>query len=162
MTLIWKQYIPPKHSFILWLAMRGRLNTKNLWIEKPDDASCVFCKRHPETISHLFFRSSFVQAIWNRVRNWLNIHKSMTTLLSTVKWIKKEYRGAMIITKSVTLAFAAMVYFIWSSRNKILFAGASILSSEILKSIQVSVMTVLYDGIYGSSLSFCLWLGLCI
>lgn len=32
MSLIWRTYIPPKHSFIMWLAMRGRLNTKDHWM----------------------------------------------------------------------------------------------------------------------------------
>lgn len=47
MSFIWKNYIPPKHSFILWQAMRGRLNTKDLWLSVSSDSCCVFCKRHP-------------------------------------------------------------------------------------------------------------------
>lgn len=37
MRLVWKRYIPPKHSFILWLAMRRRLHTKDPWSTETAD-----------------------------------------------------------------------------------------------------------------------------
>lgn len=92
MTHILKSYVPPKYSFILWLALRGRLNTKDIWFEQPEDISCVFCKSSKESIAHLFFQCTFVKSIWSQLRNWHNIRRSMTTLLSTVKWIKKEFK----------------------------------------------------------------------
>lgn len=85
MNLIWRSYILPKKSFILWLALRGKLNTKDHWFEIPSDMHCVFCKSHPETISHLYLRCTSVKAIWYSIRRWLNMSGSMTTLLSVVK-----------------------------------------------------------------------------
>lgn len=67
MRMIWKNYIPPKHSFILWLAIHGRLNTKDLWINVFINNMCVFCKRQQETISHLFLRCTFVSSVWRRI-----------------------------------------------------------------------------------------------
>lgn len=127
MTLIWKSYVPPKYSFILWLAMRGRLNTKDIWFEQPEDISCVFSKRSKNSISHFLFQCTFVKSIWNKLRSWLNIRRPMNTLLSTVKWIKKEYRGALFKSKAMLLTFAVMVYTIWNYRNKTLFAGCCLL-----------------------------------
>lgn len=46
MNLIWRTYIPPKHSFILWLACRGRLNTMNNWISFHTDGMSVFLARN--------------------------------------------------------------------------------------------------------------------
>lgn len=37
MSLIWRKYIPPKISFILWLTLKGKINTKNSWINQPED-----------------------------------------------------------------------------------------------------------------------------
>lgn len=70
------------------------------WLSDAEDNRCCFCKCVPESISHLYFRCTFVKSIWNRVRNWLNIHRSMTTLQSTVKWIKKDFGGALVHRKS--------------------------------------------------------------
>lgn len=95
MTLIWRSYIPPKFSFILWLALRGKLNTKDHWLREVEDNMRVFCKSVPESILHLYFSCTFVKAIWYRIRQWMNIQRSMTTLLSSIKWIKKEYRGGL-------------------------------------------------------------------
>lgn len=41
-------YIPPKFSFILWLGLRGRLNTKSKWIGD-HDRTCTLCKSSMET-----------------------------------------------------------------------------------------------------------------
>lgn len=79
MSLIWRRYIPPKFSFILWLSM----------IFEEADRHCIFCSSFVETINHLFFQCSFVKSIWNRIKLWLRIKRQMTTLCSTVKWIKK-------------------------------------------------------------------------
>lgn len=125
MSLIWRNYIPPKFSFILWLALRDKLNTKDHWLTQVEDTKCIFCKTVPESISHIYFQCSFVKAAWYKIRRWLNIQRSMTTLLSSIKWIKKDLRGANIHNKAVVLAFAATVYIIWITRNKIMFSGSS-------------------------------------
>lgn len=36
--------MPPKFSFIFRLAMRGRLNTMDSWINEPLDNKCLLCK----------------------------------------------------------------------------------------------------------------------
>lgn len=129
MSLIWRSYIAPKFSFILWLAMRGKLNTKDHWLVEAQDNKCDFCKTVPETISHLYFNCSFVKAIW---------------YLSFVKRIKKDLGGAYIHSKAVTLAFAATVYTVWISRNRILFSGGSITTLEIVKMIKTLVMSIIH------------------
>lgn len=141
-----KLHLPPppfKHSFILWLALRGRLNTKDLWLSDHHDSCSVFCKRHPKTISHLFFRCTFVSSIWRRIHRWLKVNRSMLTLNSTMKWIKKDHVGAFMHNKVVVLAFAAVVYCIWSARKKMLFAGRTLAANDILVTIQTHVLTIL-------------------
>lgn len=113
MRLIWRNYVPQKHSFVLWLTLRGRLNTKDNWFFQNDDDYCVFYIRYHETISHLVFRCTFVNSIWRCVRRWLNINKEMNTLLISIKWIKKDHGVAFSNSKAALFAFAATVYMIW-------------------------------------------------
>lgn len=49
---------------------------------------------------------------------WLSINRAMNTLSSAVKWIKIDYRGALIKSKAILLTFAAMVYAVWRARNE--------------------------------------------
>lgn len=141
MSLIWRNYIPPKFSFILWLALRDKLNTKDHWLTTVEDPNCIFCKRAPETISHIFFQCCFVKAVWFRIRRWLLIRRSMITLLSSIKWIKKDWRGANIHSKAVVLSFATSVYIIWITRNRIMFSGSSSTTVETVKMIKTLVLS---------------------
>jgi len=45
----------PRYNFILWLAVLGRLKTKDRFCLASIDASCVLCCQEDETHSHLFF-----------------------------------------------------------------------------------------------------------
>lgn len=152
MTLIWHRYIPPKFSFILWLLFRGKLNTKDHWLIETEDMNCVFCKNVMETIPHLFFRCSFVKAVWYRIWCWLHIQRHMTSLLSSIKWIKKDYGGAFIHNKVVVLAFLATVYTIWITRNKMLFLGYQASTKEITKMIKTMVLTIIHANYPSDSL----------
>lgn len=80
MSIIWRNYIPPKYSFILWLSMRGRLYTKNRWAGN-SDRQCSFCKSALETLDHLFFHCTFVSAVWAKIRCWLGINREMSDQL---------------------------------------------------------------------------------
>lgn len=144
MALIWKNFIPPKHAFVVWMAMRNRLNTMDRWIYLEGYGHCVFCNNHCETSSHLFFKCSFVQAIWRRVRVWLSISRAMTTLLSSIKWIKREYGGARIRSKAILLDFEATIYFDWSARNQRMFVDHADSVDSIFQQIKIHVYSILY------------------
>ena len=36
------------------------------------DNLCSFCKEHPETMMHLFWECTFVQAFWNGIKQWMS------------------------------------------------------------------------------------------
>lgn len=144
MPLIWRSYIPPKFSFILWLSLRGRLYTKNKWIVN-QDRKCSLCKTSTETIEHLFFCCTFVRAVWAKVRCWLGINREMTTLLSVIKRIKKDFRGALIKSKVVVIALASTVYFIWKMRNEATFTNKATDVSFVFSTIQYNVYSIIYS-----------------
>lgn len=116
----------------------------NRWLEELEDQRCVFCKSQNESISHLLFRCTFVNSVWRRVRSWLKINKNMSTLQSCVKWIK-EHRGALVRSKEIILAFAATIYTVWNTRNKLMFVGVPAVSDDILLTVKAHVYTVLYN-----------------
>lgn len=144
MNFIWRNFIPPKHSFILWLCMRDRLHTLDKWMCNIENRKCVFCKQNLKTVEHLYFKCTFVKAIWTKFRNWLGIMKEMSTLKSTIKWIKKDHKGALITSKVVTLAFASTVYHVWKARNEAIFSHKQADVSTLFTLIQSNLYRVLY------------------
>ncbi|XP_059315596.1 uncharacterized protein LOC132066268 [Lycium ferocissimum] len=59
----------PKHVFILWLALLGRMRTKDLLLKwgMGINGTCVLCNNQPETIEHLYFECTYSHEIWLRV-----------------------------------------------------------------------------------------------
>lgn len=140
-TVVWNSCILPKHAFTLWLGALGKLLTRDR-LPFAVDKGCVLCHSVEESIRHLFFDCSFSRRLWNRVRAWLNIRFSMTTLNSTLKWFKKAYRGTSRIKKARVLGMSCTVYHIWSARNGKLFENLD--PDKIFGKIQLHVFRCLY------------------
>jgi hypothetical protein len=119
----WNSYTPPKYSFTLWLAIGNKLLTRDRLSFVVEDTSCPFCHSGVESHHHLFFSCSFVQSVWTTIRVWLAIRKSMSTLASALKWLKKESRGTRIGTKARKVALVCMVHCFWRVRNEAVFQG---------------------------------------
>ncbi|CAH9134267.1 unnamed protein product [Cuscuta epithymum] len=145
MSFIWKPFIPPKFSFIMWLALRNRLPTYDNLGFLDVINMCFFCKGGPETIPHLFFGCTFTGQVWDMVRQWLGLKRRMTTLLSAVKWIKEEHNGANIKAKSIRISLCYTVYWTWRTRNAICFDGAKAKVEDIVSHIKYMVYKILYS-----------------
>ncbi|KAK4397894.1 hypothetical protein Sango_1264900 [Sesamum angolense] len=120
-TVIWKAFIPPKYSFILWLGLRGRLSTRERLMFLQEDSSCSLCINTQETAKHLFFECPFSNLVWTNIRQWLGIHRRMSTLLSAVKWLIKEKTRSSVQNKARLIALACTVYSLWRHRNEVIF-----------------------------------------
>ncbi|KAK2642029.1 hypothetical protein Ddye_023792 [Dipteronia dyeriana] len=74
--LVWFPQNIPIMSFILWMAVRGRLPTRDR-IHKYDPevvTTCVLCNSHLESHAHLFFVCLFSRAIWTQLLNYYGTH----------------------------------------------------------------------------------------
>ncbi|XP_042001136.1 uncharacterized protein LOC121750627 [Salvia splendens] len=64
---VWKDLIPPKHSFICWLALRERLTTRDRVTWTATEKSCAFCTTQDETNEHLFFKCPETTKVWEEI-----------------------------------------------------------------------------------------------
>ena len=145
MLQIWKNFIPPRFSFVVWLACRRRLATRDtLHFLELDDTSCVFCGDADETRDHLFFSCSFTREVWRCIRGWLDIHRLMTTIESSLKWIKKDFRGAGTKPKMILLAFCSTVYEIWRARNARVFEDVTCTPDDIVARVKLATFRVMF------------------
>ena len=108
------------------------------------DPRCAFCQQADETVGHLFFQCGFTSAVWARIRHWLNLHYGMTTLLTSMKWLKREHRGASVLVKARTLAFVSTVYLLWKARNFVILEGEQVDVEELVAKIKTFLYRFLY------------------
>ncbi|KAK4400029.1 hypothetical protein Sango_1109000 [Sesamum angolense] len=148
---IWKAFIPPKYSFILWLGLRERLATRDRLAFLHEDPTCSLCINSKESAKHLFFECPFSSYVWSHIRQWFGINRRMSTLLSAVKWLKKGKTGSSVQNKARHLALACTVYSLWRHRNEIIFEGKAPNPDGLVISIKITVyrliLTLLPHGL---------------
>ena len=143
-SVVWTSYTPPKYSFILWLALRGRIQTKDRLSFMNIDPTCQFCGYLTESSQHLFFACPFSQAVWKDIRWWCGLTRGMTTLTSGVKWLRRTARGTSTLSMAQRLAFSCTVYYIWMFRNRLIFEQYTPAVQEVVRKIQTQVYQILF------------------
>ncbi|KAK6122644.1 hypothetical protein DH2020_043620 [Rehmannia glutinosa] len=135
-TDVWRHYIPLKHSFIIWLGIKGMLQTNDRLHYMDIDRNCAFCGTALETLDHIFFQCNMTKQVWIQIKKWLRITRAMNTIKSALKYMKKEARGTSWQSCAKKSAVACTVYHIWTARNRRLFEGTVVTSDGITREIK--------------------------
>ncbi|KAI5681821.1 hypothetical protein M9H77_03049 [Catharanthus roseus] len=136
--IVWNVTYPPKFSFILWLAVLGRLPTLDRLTFLHVDRTCKFCNQQEESLSHLFFTCSFIGDIWKSIREWMGLRQwSMETIQNCFVHLKWDGRGTSWIFNFRKLSFAVTVYYIWECRKKVFFEQYSPDRNHIISKIKI-------------------------
>ncbi|KAL2243319.1 UNVERIFIED_CONTAM: hypothetical protein Sindi_0449900 [Sesamum indicum] len=103
----------PRHNFILWFTILGKLSTTDKpWLSYP--GACILCDEGAmETHTHLFFRCCYVGSCLTTIRRivrfeWLNREWSRD-----VEWTARKWRGKYMINLAYRALLAACIYHIW-------------------------------------------------
>jgi len=99
-SVIWEQWSLPKHSFSLWLAMLGKLRTRDRLQFLSPDPVCSLCQNADESHAHLFFNCDWSSSLWSKARFWLKIHNNMHQ--SHLSLTKQQKRATTENEKSIT------------------------------------------------------------
>ncbi|KAL0439706.1 UNVERIFIED_CONTAM: hypothetical protein Slati_2453600 [Sesamum latifolium] len=86
----------PRHQFILWLAILGRLSTLDKpWLHQLGTA-CVLCQDAlPESHEHLFFTCSFATECLHTIRREVFFHWPYNHWPAVIQWASVRWRGSM-------------------------------------------------------------------
>ncbi|XP_059442158.1 uncharacterized protein LOC132174537 [Corylus avellana] len=141
--LVWFPFAIPKHDFILWLAMKGRLVTGDRLLTwgYNGDVNCVFCRNQLESRDHLFFECSFSYRLWKfcmfrcRVDNVPIVWEDILQL-GLNDWGCKSLKAMLC-----RLVLGSVVYNIWCTRNEIKHAGHPKTEEQLLKKILWEIRT---------------------
>ncbi|XP_058726861.1 uncharacterized protein LOC131598262 [Vicia villosa] len=116
--ILFTNYARPRAIFTLWMALRGRLPTRDrlhkfgMTIER----NCCFCDAE-ESLEHLFFMCKETKLVWRKVLLWMGIDRR------PMKWNDEvaTSRKKGIKNQLLKVAFAETVYSIWRNRNDKIF-----------------------------------------
>lgn len=127
----------PKWLFILYLAVNGRLATKDRlakWgvIQSP---ICPLCQRMNEELEHLFFQCSYTAEVWSSILAWQGINRGTLNWTGEVHWAIKYMKGRGRTALVYKLAMASSLYYLWLERNSRVFTQKKRQSSSIIRHI---------------------------
>ncbi|KAL2251939.1 UNVERIFIED_CONTAM: hypothetical protein Sindi_2316200 [Sesamum indicum] len=107
----------PRHSFILWLAILGKLpTTDKSWLSHL--GVCILCDEGAtESHPHLFFRCRFSRQCLYEIRRRIRFHWPNRDWATDIEWATRKWRGKHIINRAYRTLLAACVYHIWKERN---------------------------------------------
>ncbi|KAL2228511.1 UNVERIFIED_CONTAM: hypothetical protein Sindi_1830800 [Sesamum indicum] len=107
----------PRHSFILWLAILGKLpSTDKPWLSHL--GACILCDEGAtETHSHLFFRCRYSRQCLREIRRRIRFHWPNRDWTIDIEWATRKWRGKHIVNIAYRTLLVACVYHIWRERN---------------------------------------------
>lgn len=136
-SVIWKMKISPKLQHFLWRVLSEVIPVGNILLRRgiTTNAQCKRCCQATESIEHLFFSCSHVQAIW---RGTQNIHQDVfnTTISFTRKLqaIIEGYNNPYLTDLDRHLPLWIM-WRIWKSRNSLVYQQKVALGNKILSKL---------------------------
>jgi len=143
-STVWKKLAPPKVEFFMWLALLGRLNTKQRLYAKgllqEDQITCQLCSLQPESLDHILLLCPYSQNVWTVLAAELG--HALTIAVSFrehyEKWMDKPWRREL--SKKIWRAtFFAIAWNIWMTRNEVVFQSKVFNHEDICRSIKRQV-----------------------
>ncbi|XP_071714436.1 uncharacterized protein [Rutidosis leptorrhynchoides] len=123
--LVWFSQCIPRHSFITWVALHGKLRTQDKYmrVESNNDLRCPFCKLCKDSHSHLFFDCDYPRAVWNELKLMANLDHAPNEWTELVEYLLHRPINRTVWSIIQRLVFGSCVYFIWQEQNLRLFQG---------------------------------------
>ncbi|XP_050233365.1 uncharacterized protein LOC126681854 [Mercurialis annua] len=149
--ILWGKNSIPRHNFILWLALKRRLRTKDKlknWGITPYN-DCVQCTNGIETIEHCFFECDMAVEVWRIFLPICRTTEKIETWRRMVSWFCRKATGKNILANIRRVTFASVVYALWNVRNRKFFLKETSYSSTIVRRIR----NILLDKFNGYSTS---------
>ncbi|XP_060209486.1 uncharacterized protein LOC132636576 [Lycium barbarum] len=115
----------PKWIFILFLAIHGRLYTKDRLLKwgVTDNSICPLCEVEDESIDHLFFKYELSNGVWCKLLRWQGTNRPVMRWADAVVWMVANVNGKSAAAKMFRAVLAAAVYILWQERNQRVFQG---------------------------------------
>ncbi|GKA59321.1 RNA-directed DNA polymerase, eukaryota, reverse transcriptase zinc-binding domain protein [Tanacetum coccineum] len=116
---VWFSQCIPRHAFILWVAIKGRLKTLDRisrWVNT-QSMVCYLCNQGLESHNHLFFSCPFSKRLWERLKPLAKLEGISNDWACIISFISNKPATNTIWSIIQRLVLGACVYFLWQERN---------------------------------------------
>ncbi|KAL2894836.1 LINE-1 retrotransposable element ORF2 protein [Bienertia sinuspersici] len=139
--VVWNRAALPKHQFLMWLSIRGRLLTRDRLsrLGMSTETTCCLCQSGEETHLHLFFQCSFSRECLSRLMQWMDCRTQHNDLHQLVNWIGRNYKGSRLRRYLYGAVVSALAYRIWQARNDMLWNQNRTSADSIVREVQYVV-----------------------
>jgi len=129
-STVWMNVAPPKVEFMAWLALLGKLNTREMLVRKgiiPAEANiCTFCSEHSESGDHLLMGCAFSWNVWKCIAEELGMKiEAQQTFRQFYDWFMTRRTSNRVRKRFFILTFFATTWSIWNKRNMMVFHNQS-------------------------------------
>ncbi|XP_074297908.1 uncharacterized protein LOC141628704 [Silene latifolia] len=136
---VWNRYSLPKHCFMGWVAVQGRLLTKDRLMNMQicQDSVCVLCGNDGEDHAHLFFGCTFSSLCLQQLNNMLRTQVPDT---GYVEWWTHKRFQSLFRKQVVAACLQGLVYYIWDARNRCRIEHVVPRPEKIVKLVKGAIM----------------------
>ena len=125
-STVWMKIAPPKIEFMTWLALLGKLNTREMLQQKGIIAAeanlCTFCSAHSESCDHLLMSCAVSWRVWKAIADELDVRiETKPTFRQFYEWWIRRRAHNHIRKRFTLLAFFATTWSLWHMRNMMIF-----------------------------------------
>ncbi|KAL2894454.1 hypothetical protein RDABS01_010363 [Bienertia sinuspersici] len=137
---VWNRLNIPKHSFMCWVIMWDRLQTRDKLrkIGIQVENHCPMCGLYQETADHLLVQCSYVRKCTQELNRSLKLFPQFQDLDSMSNWLNRPTAGR-VRCQVVQATSAALLYNIWIQRNKAICQGCLQHYNSVVKQIKSEV-----------------------
>ncbi|GJY78320.1 RNA-directed DNA polymerase, eukaryota, reverse transcriptase zinc-binding domain protein [Tanacetum coccineum] len=162
----WNSWVPRKVNICVWRLSLDRLPTRSNLVRQGiqlDSSSCLFCRAHEESRDHCFRSCPIIKLLWFKIWDWWRTPPLFNPSLDDIlignfnSFLKKR------AAKLFHAVCFALIWHIWSWRNKILHAcsvsaAAAALHEDIFPSVQRMSLLWVSNRAFKSSFSWDYWI----
>jgi len=140
-SLVWTNFGAPKWLFIMYLAVKRRLATKDRLAKWGiiQVLTCPLCQSVDEDHDHIFFQCAYAAEVWRSILHWQGITRNAMNWTSEINWAVHYMKGRSSKSLVYRMTMANTVYHLWLERNTKIFQqkqqSISYLTRHIIKEI---------------------------
>ncbi|XP_070049962.1 uncharacterized protein [Nicotiana tomentosiformis] len=140
--LVWTVVALSRHRFVMWLAIQGRLLTKDrpIGMQIPvENINCRLCEEEQlESKEHMFVDCGWIKAIRQEINQWIGQSVQEGDFKPILKRIKRKHWKQF--KKEVIAAInGAVIYHTWRAQNFKKFQGKNVHRIEIVTQIKKEI-----------------------
>lgn len=151
--VVWNRFNIPKNGFIMWLAVLGKLLTRDRiihWGVGNIEDSCVLCGVEKESIDHPYFKCQFSRTLCGKIDGWLKIREVPHRTNEWKHWLVHLSRRGHVRNRIWEATVSAGIAMIWRERNARIHNKGRKSESQVFFKLKREVTIRVLGCMYGS------------